>query len=72
MSRAGDSRKRERVKGAFAEAVPIFPSVRAGGCGNTVFTVTYVEGYQQICGAFTAVVAWRFAALFSFFRDAVV
>ena len=46
MSRAMKARKRERTKGAFAEAVPIFPSVRAGGHGNTVFTLTLVGSYQ--------------------------
>ncbi|MBQ8415280.1 MAG: hypothetical protein IJX13_00040 [Clostridia bacterium] len=46
MSRARDSRKRERTKGDLAEADLIFPSDWAGGCGNTAFTVTLVEDYQ--------------------------
>ena len=48
MSRAADFRKRKRTKGDFAEANSIFPSGCAGGCGNTVFTVTFVEGYPYI------------------------
>ena len=46
MSRAKNSRKRERTKGNFAEAGQLFPVGLAGGCGNTVFTVTKVENYQ--------------------------
>ena len=46
MSHARSSRKRERIKGAFAEAESIFPSACAGGCGNTVFTVTVVGSYR--------------------------
>ena len=46
MSRARNSRKRERTKGTSAEADRFFPVGLAGGCGNTVFTVTKVENYQ--------------------------
>lgn len=46
MSRAEHSRKRERTKGNSAEAGRFFPIDFAGECGNTVFTVTKVEGYQ--------------------------
>ena len=47
MSRANNSRKKENAqKEILPKQTDFFPIGLAGGCGNTVFTVTKVENYQ--------------------------
>ena len=58
MSRARTfSEKGNAQKEILPKPSKIFPSACAGGCGNTAFTVTVVEGYQvlrQICAVLFA------------------
>ncbi len=65
MSRASGVSEKGTHKRSLCRSNPIFPSVLAGECGNTVFTVTYVESYRQRT-AFVVFIAWL-SPRFSFF-----